>query len=152
MEFFCRSNGGGHFRTYLFQGEVGLAKWLPIRVDRTRVTVNGSKIEVASDASAIGEYIYEVTCGEFAFKRAFSAEEALESSTSRELMCFEDFYEHYGEQLRGQSVVRYTDAQNVAGMLQTGSRTVELHNRVLRLHLKLKQLNIVHVAVWMIQE
>ena len=72
----------------------------PIRVDRARVTVNGSKIEVASDASAIGEYIYEVTCGEFAFKRAFTPEEALESSTSRELMCFEDFYHKFGENLR----------------------------------------------------
>ena len=33
-------------------------------------------------------------------------------------------------------------------MLQIGSRNVELHKRVLRLYLKLKQLNIVHVAIW----
>ena len=121
----------------------------PIRVDRTRVTVNGSKIEVASDASAIGEYIYEVSCGKFAFKRAFSADEAEESSTLRELRCFEDFYDHYGKKLRGKAVVHYTDAQNVANMLQIGSRTVDTHKRIVRLYLQLKQLNIFHVAVWL---
>ena len=77
--------------------------------------------EVASDASEVGLFIYEVKCGSFAWKRALTPEEAEQSSTSRELMCFEDFYTHYGERLRGQSVVHYTDSDNVARMLQIGS-------------------------------
>ena len=67
-------------------------------------------------------------------------------------MCFEDFYNHHGEKLRGKAVVHYTDAQNVATMLQIVSRTVELHIRVVRLYLQLKQLNIVHIAVWIPRE
>ena len=93
----------------------------PIRLDRSRLAVNGTKTQVASDASAVGLYIYEVTCGEFAFKRALTPEEAQESSSSRELMCFEEFYFHFGEQLRGKSVVHYSDANNVAILLQIGS-------------------------------
>ena len=67
-------------------------------------------------------------------------------------MSFEDFYEHHGEKLRGKAVVHYTDAQNVARMLQVGSRNMDLHKRVLRLYLKLKELDINHVAVWIPRE
>ena len=104
---------------------------------------------MASDASKVGLFVYEVKCGRFAWKRALTPQEAEQSSTSRELMCFEDFYTHYGERLRGQSVVHYTDADNVARMLQIGSRTPSLHRRVRNLFLQLKELDISHVAVWL---
>ena len=124
----------------------------PIRNDKSKLVVKGSEVEVASDASEVGLFVYEVKCGSFAWKRPLTPEEAGQSSTSRELMAFEDFYTHYGENLRGQSVVHYTDSDNVAKMLQIGSRTPSLHKRVRDLFLQLKELDISHVAIWISRE
>ena len=110
----------------------------PIKTDKSRISVTGEKIEVASDASNVGGFVYEVSCGAFAYKRPFTPEEAEDSSTSRELSVFEDFYNIHGENLKGKAVVHYTDAHNVALMLQIGSRTMKLHERVVRLYLFLK--------------
>ena len=124
----------------------------PIRNDKSKMVVKGSEVEVASDASEVGLFVYEVKWGSFAWKRPLTPQEAEQSSTSRELMAFEDFYTHYGEKLRGQSVVHYTDSDNVAKMLQIGSRTPSLNNRVRSLFLQLKELDISHVAIWVPRE
>ena len=79
-----------------------------IRPEKHRVVVDCSTLQVASDASAVGGYIYEVKSGSFAFKRAFELEEVAESSTSREFKVFEDFYDHFGEKLQGEAIVHYT--------------------------------------------
>ena len=108
------------FELNFFKENWSLFDGCPIRPDRTRVTVKSNLVEVASDASNVGEYIYEVKTGEFAFKRAFTETEALESSTSRELMCFEDFYDIYGAKLRGKAVVHYTDSKKCCGYAASG--------------------------------
>ena len=115
-----------------------------MRASLTLFPVKFSAREVASDASAIGEFVYEIQApNRVLLSRAFSPSECLESSTFREIQAFEDFYSSSAaEDFRGSDVVHFTDNMNCERILLVGSKNVKLHPKVLKIFLCWKALDI----------
>ena len=78
----------------------------------------------ASDASGIGSGTIEFSSSGFSLciQRAFTEPEKLLSSTEQELMAFQDFYCQNLSELRGLSIVHYTDNFNLERLFLIGSR------------------------------
>ena len=104
-----------------------------MRSSRSQFPLRYAEREVVSDASAIGEFMYEIqTPSRVLLSRAFSPSECAESSTFREVQAFEDFYSSpAAEDFRGSNLVHYTDSVNCERILSIGSKNAKLHPKVL---------------------
>ena len=116
----------------------------PMRASLTQFPISYCAKQVVSDASAIGEFVYEILdVNKALLSRAFTKEECQESSTYRELQAFEDFYysaliENYG----GCNIVHYTDNVNCSRILLVGSKNYKLHSKVLKIFRRWQEFDI----------
>ena len=110
--------------------------------------------ELCSDASAIGVFGYQFKSNyEVILRRLFTASERRESSTFRELVALHDIYlSEQAERYRGKNVRHITDNQAVVQIMKIGSRNKRLHEMVLRIFLRCRELGISLEVVWRSRE
>lgn len=120
-----------------------------------------SRLMFASDASAEGAFVYRFHIGEFDrviavddcfVRKQFSLAETERSSTFRELLCFAELYENYGERLRGKTIVHFTDSLNAKRILEFGSRKAHLHKLAFIIFSFCHRFNITLVVEWLPRE
>ena len=127
--------------SYLFQNWE-LLNGFPVRAS---LSASSLYVRIVSDASDVGNCVYEVgdTENSILHKRLFSVAEAKSSSTHRELLAFHDFYLSTKAAVYANSnIVHYTDNKNCEIILSVGSRNVTLQPLVLDIFLAWKRLNI----------
>ena len=108
----------------------------------------------ASDASGIGCGTVEFSSAglRLCMQRAFSAEEQSLSSTERELISLYDFYVRNLSELRGLSVIHYTDNFNLERLFVYGSRRSRLHTLLFSIFVSLKAHDVNLVVKWLPRE
>ena len=113
----------------------------PLRPSLSAICID---ISISSDASDLGHCVYKVSEDRTILsKRLFSAEEAIKSSTYRELVAFRDFYlSDKAKEFMHCNIIHYTDNNNCAIILSIGSRNPILQPIVLDIFLAWKQLNL----------
>ena len=112
---------------------------------RASLSASPIQFKFASDASDIGNCVYEIACAEnnVLHKRMFTLSEAKSSSTRRELLAFHDFYlSDLAAQYSDSNIVHYTDNKNCEIILEVGSRNVTLQPLVLDIFLAWKRRNL----------
>ena len=104
---------------------------------------------VASDASGIGNYMYNLSMLneegvlDVLARRVFSEEEKKQSSTYRELSAFADFYlSERALSFKNQNILHFTDSENCSRILTVGSKNPRLHFMVRAIILKCQELGI----------
>ena len=112
-----------------------------------RASLSASPIhfKFASDASEIGNCVYEISCdgNTVLHKRLFHIDESKSSSTRRELLAFHDFYlSELAQKYADSNIIHYTDNKNCEIILSVGSRNVTLQPLVLDIFISWRKRNI----------
>ena len=120
------------------------------RIQTVKKTINWKRGYKCSDASDIGNCVYEIIESENVVhhKRMFT--DVKKSSTHRELLAFHDFYlSDLAKNYAIANTVHYTDNMNCDTILSIGSRNVTLQPLVLDIFLAWKNLNIKSEVVYL---
>ena len=112
----------------------------PLRPSLSQANI---EVSVGSDASDLGFCVYEVSDEKTILKKeVFNKEDAMKSSTFRELKAFHSFYlSDKAKKFENKNVVHYTDNMNCEIILNVGSRNEKLQQMVLDIFIAWKDLN-----------
>ena len=109
-----------------------------------------AEVKTASDGSGVGYYSYEVGKKICLASRAFSNQEAGESSTFRELVAFHDTWTDLSNlsKFKGLRVAHHTDSQALVHIIAKGSRNRKLQPMIMEVTLRLREFGIIVEPVW----
>ena len=119
-------------------------------IDGGEKSVSMKTVEVASDASNKGNFVYQVDDKSILSARSFTERETKESSTFRELTAFHDVWTNTQvcERFRNMSVHHYTDSKAMMYIIGGGSKQPRLQRLLRDAILNLRKFNITIHPLW----
>ena len=113
-----------------------------------------SSVEMASDASGVGHFVYKLDDHSVLCTRAFTEWEKSCSSTHRELLAFCDLWDNFENcvKFRNSIITHYTDSKAMVFIIGGGSRNPQLQRMIRKTILNLRSHNIRIDPVWISRE